>query len=726
MLLAEGRLHDPFRLLGRHPLAHGQVVVRAFLPEITRAWVVESEAELERVDGGDFFEWKGPEGVLPSRYRIRAERSGIEAVWFDPYAFPPQLGEADLESFGRGEHFRAHLFLGSRLHEADGVGGVLFAVWAPEAERVSVVGDFNLWDGRRHPMRVRGGSGVWELFLPGLCAGDLYKYEIRNRANGTIHLKSDPLALANEHRPGTASMVVPGSTFGWRDSEWMGRRALWTWSDSPISVYELHAGSWRRSETGGFLNYREIADLLVPEIRKLGFTHVEFLPVTEHPLDASWGYQTTGYFAPTSRHGSPDDFRYLVDALHQHGVGVILDWVPGHFPRDAHGLARFDGSSLFEYGDTRKGEHREWGTLVFNYGRNEVRSFLVSSALYWFEEFHIDGLRVDAVASMLYLDYSRDPGEWVPNVHGGNENLEATEFLKKFNETTHGQFPGTMTIAEESTAWSGVTRPTWANGLGFTMKWNMGWMHDTLKYMAEDPVHRKHHHDRITFAPMYAFSENFVLPLSHDEVVHGKGSLLGKMPGDRWQRFANLRLLYTFQWTFPGKKLLFMGSELGQPYEWDHSRSLPWSLAGEPGHAGVRRLVCDLNALYRNRPALHRRDFFEDGFEWLRWDDADVSVLTYLRKSGEEHVLALMNFTPVPRRQYRVGVPGSGRYREIFNSDSRFYGGSDIGNPLPIGTEERAWMGRPRSIEVTLPPLGGIVLELEPQGGQTLTIISGE
>ena len=713
-LLAGGRLHDPFRLLGRHTLTPDTVVVRAFLPGVSRAWIVDNGQPLERVGTGDLFEWTGEVASLPDRYRIRAEENGTERMWFDPYAFPAQLSEGDLESFGRGEHFRAHRFLGSRLHEADGVAGVLFAVWAPEAERVSVVGDFNRWDGRCHPMRVRGSSGVWEIFLPGLGAGGLYKYEIRNRAQGTIHVKADPFAHECERRPGTASRISPRSSFEWSDADWLEGRAGWNWSGSPVSIYEVHAGSWHRSDSGGFLNYREIAHLLVREVRELGFTHVEFLPLTEHPLDASWGYQPTGYFAPTSRHGSPDDFRFLVDTLHANGIGVILDWVPGHFPRDAHGLARFDGSALFEYGDTRKGEHREWGTLVFNYDRNEVRSFLMSSALYWLEEFHIDGLRVDAVASMLYLDYSRQPGEWTPNIHGGNENLEAIDFLRRFNETTHGQFPGSLTIAEESTAWPGVSRPTWTNGLGFTMKWNMGWMHDTLKYMAEDPVHRKYHHDRITFGLMYAFTENFVLPLSHDEVVHGKGSLLGKMPGDRWQRFANLRLLYILQWTLPGKKLLFMGSELGQWGEWDHRGSVPWMLAGEPDHVGVRHLVCDLNALYRRRPALHRLDFSADGFEWLRWNDSDNSVLAYLRRSGEgDEVLVLVNFTPVPRSQYRVGVPPKGRYREILNSDSRFYGGSDVGNPLPVECEDQAWMSRPRSILVTLPPLGGIVLALE-------------
>jgi 1,4-alpha-glucan branching enzyme len=713
MLLAAGRLHDPFRLLGRHPTGAERVVVRAFLPGASRAWIVENGEELTRFDDGDFFEWAGSPTGLPDRYRVGVEEDGLERVEFDPYAFPPQLHEAAIASFSRGEHFRSHDLLGSRLHTADSVSGVLFALWAPEAERVSVVGGFNRWDGRRHPMRARGSSGVWELFLPGLADGELYKYEIRNRASGSVFLKSDPFGRASEHRPGTASIVPGPSRFTWSDSEWLESRETWNWAESPVSVYEMHAGSWRRSPSGGFLSYREIADQLVPEIRELGFTHVEFLPLTEHPLDGSWGYQPTGYFAPTRRHGSADDLKYLVDTLHRNGIGVILDWVPGHFPKDSHGLARFDGSALFEYGEADKGEHREWGTLVFNYGRNEVRSFLMSSALYWLEEFHVDGLRVDAVASMLYLDYSRPAGQWRPNIYGGNENLEATAFLKRFNEETHGQFPGTVTIAEESTAWPGVTRPTWANGLGFSMKWNMGWMHDTLEYVSEDPIHRKYHHNRITFAPMYAFSENFVLPLSHDEVVHGKRSLLGRMPGDPWQQFANLRLLYTLQWTFPGKKLLFMGSELGQPQEWDHARALPWDLIADPRHRGVRRLVCDLNALYRRNRALHVRDFSEEGFEWLRWDDADNSVISYQRKDGEDRAIVLINFTPVPRHNYRIGMDRPGQYREILNSDSRFYGGSDVGNPVPLSAGERGWMGRPYSFEVTLPPLGAVVLQPE-------------
>ena len=708
--LLEGTLHDPFRVLGLHTSGNGTIVVRAFLPGTESAEIVEVNQAMKRVTN-DLFEWRGPESALSSPYRIRSRVDGVWIESFDPYCFPPQLSGGDLAAFGHGEHFRAQEFLGSHPRQVQGVDGVVFAVWAPEAARVSVVGDFNNWDGRCHPMRVREASGVWELFLPGRSPGELYKYEIRNRLHGTILLKADPFARQYEYRPRTASVIADGSAFEWGDADWVGSRAGWKWIGSPVSIYELHLGSWRRTASGEFLSYTDIADSLVDYVRDAGFTHVELLPVTEHPLDASWGYQATGYFAPTGRFGEPDDLRYLVDRLHREGIGVVLDWVPGHFPRDAHGLARFDGSALFEYGDPRKGEHAEWGTLVFNYGRNEVRSFLISSALFWLGEFHFDGLRVDAVAAMLYLDYGREDGEWVPNVHGGNENLDAVYFLRRLNEATHGQFPGSLTIAEESTAWPAVTRPTDSGGLGFSMKWNMGWMHDTLDYVSKNPVHRKHHHHRITFGPIYAFSENFVLPLSHDEVVHGKRSLLGKMPGDAWQRFANLRLTYTFQWTFPGKKLLFMGSEFAQSEEWDHAVSLPWHLGDLPAHSGVRQLVRDLNRLYRSRPALYKHDFESRGFQWLRWDDADNSILGYLRRCDEGDVVVLLNFTPVPRIEYRVGVPKKASYREVFNGDSRFYGGSDVGNPLPMPSEPHPWMDQPDSIVVTLPPLGGIILE---------------
>jgi 1,4-alpha-glucan branching enzyme len=709
--LLAGRLHDPFRVLGRHPLPDGRVVVRVFLPATIEAWLPAIGASFMRVGQTDLFEWAGSPAGLPSRYRVRwRSDDGREHEQVDPYCFPPLLESRDLDAFSRGEHWHAWWMLGAHVMTVDGIAGVRFAVWAPDAERVSVVGDFNRWDGRRHPMRSRGGSGVWELFIPGLAGGELYKCEIRNRWNGALLLKADPYGRRKEPRPSTASIVTPPSTYRWGDAEWLQARASQDWLQMPMSVYEVHLGSWRRRHDGGFLNYREIADQLASYASALGFTHVELLPVTGYPLDESWGYQPTGYFAPTRRYGEPDDLRYLVDRLHQAGIGVLLDWVPGHFPKDDHGLARFDGSALYEYPDPRKGEHAEWGTLVFNYDRNEVRSFLYSSALYWLKEFHFDGLRVDAVASMLYLDYSRNAGEWTPNVHGGNENLEAVAFLRRLNELTHAECPGTVTIAEESTAWAAVSRPAHLGGLGFSMKWNMGWMHDTLKYMGQDPVHRRYHHQQLTFGPIYAFTENFVLPLSHDEVVHGKRSLLGRMPGDDWQRFANLRLLLTFQWTYPGKKLLFMGGEIAQPWEWDHRGALPWNLLDDPRHGGVQALVSDLNRLYRHSGALHRYDFESRGFQWLRWDDADNSVITYLRRDEANEVVVALNFTPVPRQGYRIGVPRPGLYREIFNSDSRFYGGSDLGNPLQLRADGNPWMGQSWSIEVTLPPLAGIVL----------------
>jgi 1,4-alpha-glucan branching enzyme len=709
--LLAGRLHDPFRILGRHPLPDGRVVVRVLRPATVEASLPVIGAKLSRVGATDLFEWVGSPAQLPARYRVRwrADRGG-EREEVDPYCFPPLLPESDLHAFGRGEHWHAWWLLGAHVMSADGVEGVRFAVWAPEAERVSVVGDFNSWDGRSHPMRSRGGSGVWELFVPGLGGGQVYKYEIRNRSSGALLLKADPYGRMKEPRPSTASIVCAPSRYKWGDDGWMRARADCDWLHAPMSVYEVHLGSWRRRQDGGFLNYREIADQLAGYVLELGFTHVELLPVTGHPLDESWGYQPTSYFAPTRRHGDPDDLKYFVDRLHQAGIGVLLDWVPGHFPKDEHGLARFDGSALYEYPDPRKGEHADWGTLVFNYDRNEVRSFLHSSALYWLKEFHFDGLRVDAVASMLYLDYSRKPGEWAPNVHGGNQNLEAVAFLRRLNQLTHGECPGTVTVAEESTAWPAVSRPVDLGGLGFSMKWNMGWMHDTLQYMQLDPVHRRHHHDRLTFGPLYAFTENFVLPLSHDEVVHGKGSLLGRMPGDEWQRFANLRLLLTFQWTYPGKKLLFMGGEIAQPWEWDHRGSLPWHLLHQPAHCGVRALVADLNRIYRDRGALHRFDFEPRGFQWLRWDDADHSIVAFLRREAGSDVVVVLNFTPVPRHHYRIGVPRPGLYREIFNSDSRFYGGSDVGNALQLHADGIPWMGQPHSVAVTLPPLAGIVL----------------
>jgi len=708
--LLAGRLHDPRRVLGAHPLGGGETLVRVLLPHAAQAELVEPAAPLERIGGSALFQWRGPSAALPARYRIRwRDDRGEVREHYDPYCFPPLIDWAELERFGRGFYERAYRTLGAHLDECDGVRGVRFAVWAPNAERVSVIGEFNRWDGRCHPLAVRGGTGVWELFVPGLDAGALYKYEIRHRETGALRIKADPFGERFEHRPATAAIVAGPSRHEWRDAGWLAERARRDWLHAPMSIYEVHLGSWRRAPDGRFLGYRELAEQLGAYVEDLGFTHVELLPITEHPLDDSWGYQCTGYFAPTSRHGEPDDLRAFVDALHARGIGVLLDWVPGHFPKDDHALARFDGSPLFEYADRRRGEHPDWDTLVFDYGRNEVQSFLVSSAVYWLDEFHFDGLRVDAVASMLYLDYSRRDGEWLPNAYGGRENLEAIAFLKRLNETTHAVCPGTVTIAEESTAWPMVSRPTYVGGLGFTFKWNMGWMHDTLAYVAHDSVHRKFHHDLLTFGPIYAFTENFVLPLSHDEVVHGKRSLVGKMPGDEWQRFANLRLLLTYQWTYPGKKLLFMGGELGQPWEWSHAGPLPWELADRPPHAGVRALVRDLNRCYRTLPALHAADHDADGFAWLSWTDHENSVLSYVRRHGDGHALVLLNFTPVPRERYRVGAPAAGRYRVVLNSDSEFYGGSNVG-VAEVETEPVACMGYAQSIVLTLPPLGGLIL----------------
>ncbi len=709
-LLAEARHHDPFEVLGRHPEGE-RVRVRAFLPDAEWVRLEDSGLDLRRREGTDFFEILADAGQVPERYRLRwGHKDGGETLSHDPYAFPPQVGDFDLYLFGEGRHWHCYRVLGAHCHNADGIDGVHFVVWAPNAERVSVVGDFNRWDGRVHAMRSRGGGGIWELFIPGLGSGVLYKYEIRNRERGSIHIKTDPYGQEFELRPGTAPRVRAPSRHAWGDADWMARRGHADWLHQPMSVYELHLGSWQRGEHNEFLNYRTLAERIVAHVKPMGFTHIELLPVTEHPLDASWGYQTTGYFAPTSRFGTPDDFRYFVDHCHQHNIGIILDWAPGHFPKDDHALANFDGSPLYEHEDPRKGEHRDWGTLIFNYGRNEVRNFLLASAVCWLEEFHIDGLRVDAVASMLYLDYSREAGDWLPNIHGGRENLEAIQFLREMNEVALGQHPGTLVIAEESTAWPQVTQPTYVGGLGFSMKWNMGWMHDTLEYMSKHPVHRQYHHDSLTFGLLYAFTENFVLPFSHDEVVHGKGSMLGKMPGDDWQRFANLRLLYSYMFTYPGKKLLFMGSEFAQSGEWDFDAALPWHLLQHAPHQGMRTLIGDLNRLYREFPALHQNDFDSSGFEWIDCQDASQSIISYLRKAGDQQLVIVVNFTPVPRPGYQLGVPVAGDYRVLLNSDSEYYGGSNFAAGDALHTRDAPWMGRPHSLHLNLPPLGALIL----------------
>jgi len=713
--LVEGRHSDPFVVLGRHQEGPG-TVIRTMIPGAAEVSLAETGAPLERITGTDLFELHGVADDLPDHYRLAwRDSSGAPHTAVDPYTFGLQLSDFDLHLFGEGRHWHAYRILGAHPRQVDGIDGVLFAVWAPNAQRISVVGDFNGWDGRRHPMRSRGGSGIWELFLPEVGAGELYKFEIRNALNGEILVKSDPYGRMFEQRPKTATIVTRESPYEWGDSEWMEQRARLDWLHTSMSAYEVHLGSWLRAEDGGFLNYREIADRLVAYATEMGFTHLELMPVTEHPLDASWGYQTTGFYAPTTRFGEPDEFRYFIDQCHRHGLGVLLDWVPGHFPKDPHGLARFDGTALYEHEDPRRGEHREWGTLAFNYGRPEVRNFLLSSALYWLEEFHIDGLRVDAVASMLYLDYSREDGDWLPNIYGGNENLEAIDFLREVNRVVHERNPGALVVAEESTSWPQVTRPTYVGGLGFSMKWNMGWMHDTLEYMALDPIFRHYHHDHLTFGLLYAFTENFVLPFSHDEVVHGKGSMIGKMPGDEWQRFANLRLLYTYMFAYPGNKLLFMGNELGQYSEWSDERQLEWDILQYDVHSGLRTLVGDLNRLYRELPALHQLDFETEGFDWVDCHDADQSTLSFLRYDRDGGlVVAAFNFTPMPREGFRLGVPVGGYYRELLSSDSAFYAGSDLGNGGGVTAEEREWMGRPYSLEITLPPLAGVLFQPSP------------
>jgi 1,4-alpha-glucan branching enzyme len=665
---------------------------------------------MQRIGATDLFELTGNLQALPKHYRLIVEDDhGNKRQQFDPYSFDAMIDTNSLQQFNAGTHTAAQQMLGANRLTHDDIEGTLFAVWAPNAGRVSVVGDFNNWDGRCHPMRVRASSGVWELFIPELKAGT-YKFEIRQRDSGTVLLKTDPYARSCELRPSTAGVIAQPPRHFWGDDAWLAQRRERDWRETPINVFEVHLGSWRRNEHGGFINYRSLATELCAYVRELGFTHIELLPITEHPLDESWGYQTTGYFSPTSRFGSPDDFRWFVDHFHQHDIGVILDWVPAHFPRDAHALAQFDGTNLYEYHDLWKAEHRDWGTLVFNYERNEVRSFLISSALYWLQEFHLDGLRVDAVASMLYLNFSRQADDWVPNRFGGHQNLEAVDFICELNNVIARECPDSLMIAEESTDWQGVTAPTTAGGLGFHLKWNMGWMHDTLNYLAKDPVHRKHHQDWLTFGPTYAFNENFMLPLSHDEVVHLKRSLYSKMPGDEWQQLANLRLLFTYQWTFPGKKLLFMGGEFAQLTEWDASHQLGWERLRQSGPAGVFTLLRDLNRLHRQHPALAFWDCDSRGFEWIDGNDRDRSVIVFMRHAPAQTVIVVLNFTPVVQYDYRIGLPHSGQYRELFNSDGDAYGGSNVRNAGVLNSEPVHWQGRQDSIRLTLPPLAGLML----------------
>jgi 1,4-alpha-glucan branching enzyme len=715
-LLVEGRLADPHHLLGAHP-HDGGVVVRAWRPEAATVVARPENAEpveLELRHPAGLFEGFVPEADAPLSYELEVSYpDGKTFTLRDPYAFAPTLGELDLHLAGEGRHERIYERLGAHVREVDGVAGTAFAVWAPNARTASVVGDFNGWDGRLNPMRSLGSTGIWELFVPGIGDGGRYKFELKGPAGELLPLKADPYALAAEVPPATASRVYV-SRHQWRDEEWLERRRASDPLADPVSIYEVHLESWRRNplEDNRSLTYLELADELADYANDLGFTHVELLPVMAHPFPGSWGYQVTGYFAPTPRLGEPDDLRAFVERLHGHGLGVILDWVPAHFPRDEWALARFDGTALYEHADPRRGAHPDWGTLVFNLGRTEVRNFLLANALFWLREYHADGLRVDAVASMLYLDYSRNAGEWVPNEFGGNEDLDAVGFLRRFNELVHDREPGVVSAAEESTAWPGVSRPTYLGGLGFGFKWNMGWMHDTLDYFQREPVHRRFHHHQLTFSLMYAFSENFVLPLSHDEVVHGKRSLLSKMPGDRWQQLANLRALYAYMWAHPGKKLLFMGGELAQEREWRHDESLDWHLLEQPGHSGVQALVRDLNRLYREEPALYEVDFEPAGFMWLEPNDADANVLAFARlpAGGGRPVVCICNLSPVPREGYRLGLPRPGRWRELLNTDSTFYGGSDVGNLGGIEAAGPPWHGQPQSGELRLPPLGVVWL----------------
>ncbi|HUO53159.1 MAG TPA: 1,4-alpha-glucan branching protein GlgB [Rhodoblastus sp.] len=717
--IVAGRHPNPFAVLGPHEGQNG-AVLRAFAPGAQSLVAVFADgarvALAPRADAG-FFEGVAPGKPAFAAYRLLAANDSGAWDWDDPYRYGPILGEMDDHLLVEGAHHELYRRLGAHVLTHDGVSGVHFSVWAPDASRVSVVGDFNGWDGRRHVMRKRIDSGLWEIFVPELTEGTLYKYEILSAAGDIMPLKADPFGQRAQLRPSTASVAPGDSAFAWTDESFLAARAEKDPRRAPMSIYEVHLGSWRRGEDNRFLTYDELADSLIPYARDQGFTHLELLPVSEHPLDASWGYQPIGLFAPTSRFGDADGFRRFVDRAHAEGLGVILDWVPAHFPTDEHGLAWFDGAPLYEHADPRRGFHPDWSTAIYDFGRREVANFLAVNALYWFEQFHIDGLRVDAVASMLYLDYSRREGEWTPNQYGGKENLEAIAFLQHVNSLVYARYPGALMIAEESTSWPGVSQPVHAGGLGFGFKWNMGWMNDTLRYVAQDPIHRRWSHDQLTFGLLYAFAENFILPISHDEVVHGKGSLVGKMPGDEWRRFANARAYYAFMWAHPGKKLLFMGQDFGQINEWSEDRSLEWHLLQFWPHAGLSLLVRDLNALYRAYPALHARDCEAEGFQWLVVDDPDNSVFAWLRRGadGDPPVAIVVNFTPVPRPDYRIPLPAPGRWREILNSDSDLYGGSGLGNFGAVEAHAEPWAGFPASASVMAPPLGAIYLLFDPE-----------
>jgi len=723
--ILHGDHSDPFAILGMHAVdLNGKpgIAVRAFLPEAQSTQVVEiGKSEkfypMAKIEDAEFFEAVFPDRQKLFRYQLEiTDFSGRVRRSDDPYSFMPVLGDLDLHLFSEGNHLEIYEKLGSHVLTIGEVRGVYFAVWAPNARRVSVIGNFNNWDGRRHPMRMHPGAGVWEIFIPGLGEGEIYKYEIKTR-HELLRIKTDPYAFRMELRPNNAAVVQRLDHLTWNDEAWMAQRRNTNLLEKPMAIYEVHLGSWRQKpnadEKNRWLNYRELAHELALYVNEMGFTHVELMPVMEHPYDPSWGYQVTGYYAPTARYGTPEDFAYFVDYLHQHDIGVILDWVPAHFPRDDYALRLFDGTALYEHADPRLGEHPDWGTLVFNYGRHEVRNFLIANALFWFEKYHVDGLRVDAVASLLYLDYSRQEGQWLPNKYGGRENLEAIDFLHQLNNLVHERFPGAMMIAEESTAWPVVSRPVHLGGLGFTFKWNMGWMNDFLRYMKEDPIHRRYHHHLITFSMIYAFTENFILVLSHDEVVHGKRALLDKMPGDVWKKFANLRAALCYMYGHPGKKLLFMGGEFGQWWEWNHAESIHWHLLEHESHRQLQKFVKDLNQLYRHEPALYEVDYTWEGFQWIDFQDQDASLISFFRrgKNSDDVLVFACNFTPIPRTNYRIGLPLPGFYQEVLNSDSEHYGGSNMGNQGGVTAEEVPSHNQLYSAEITFPPLAVVVFK---------------
>jgi len=717
--IIDSNCEDVFAFLGCHRVGEEHYEFRVFLPSADAAEVFlrsssELYVKLDKVREEGFFTALVKCDV-PPEYLINACYQGEWALFEDPYRFPSSIGEQDLYLLGEGTHENAYRFMGAQLKSIDGVDGCMFAVWAPNARRVSTVGDFNFWDGRKHMMRKHIPSGIWEIFIPNVSEGALYKFEIKGSDGELLPHKADPYGFYAQQPPEQASRVYDNGRYCWQDDEWHIDKHKFTKRDKPVSIYEVHLGSWQRvpEEDNRYLTYRELADKLIPYVTDMGFTHIQLMPVSEFPFDGSWGYQPIGLFAPTSRYGDPDDFKYFVDRCHQASIAVLIDWVPGHFPTDQHGLGRFDGTPLYEHADSRQGFHPDWNTFIYNYGRKEVANYLMANALFWLDVFHIDGLRVDAVASMLYLDYSRKDGEWIPNAYGGRENLEAIDFLRHVNERVYKNFPDAMMVAEESTAWPGVSKPTNYGGLGFGFKWNMGWMNDSLEYIAKEPVHRQYHHHDMTFSLYYAFSENFILPLSHDEVVHGKGSILARMPGDAWQKFANLRAYYAFMWAHPGKKLLFMGCEFAQGPEWDHNSSLCWHQLDTHEHKGVQNLIRDLNKVYARFPALYEVDGEEAGFQWVEADDRHNSVFAFYRiaADGKHKVLVVCNFTPVVRPDYRIGVNEPGSYSEILNTDSQAYGGGDVRNSVALKSEGVPWHHREYSIQITLPPLGAVILQ---------------